>query len=192
MRRPIQVSPRVAFLHCILRRLADAAAASNLSGWKYAKSDQSGAGARLPCRSAACRELRATSNVCPANWKLFVIPVPKTGCHSHSTFSQITDFISQITSFCQDLLFGLENNSVSLDRGDYCTSIIHPKGATSMKRRQFLQGAGLAATSVAVAKPAIAQSMPQIKWRLTASWPKSIDILYGACEHLAKVVAELS
>jgi TRAP-type mannitol/chloroaromatic compound transport system substrate-binding protein len=61
-----------------------------------------------------------------------------------------------------------------------------------MKRRQFLRGAGLAAASVAIAKPAIAQSMPQIKWRLTASWPKSIDILYGACEHLAKAVAELS
>jgi TRAP-type mannitol/chloroaromatic compound transport system substrate-binding protein len=61
-----------------------------------------------------------------------------------------------------------------------------------MKRRQFLQRAGLTAASVAIAKPAIAQSMPQIKWRLTASWPKSIDILYGACEHLAKVVAELS
>jgi len=31
-----------------------------------------------------------------------------------------------------------------------------------MKRRQFLQGAGLAAASVTIAKPAIAQSTPQI------------------------------
>jgi TRAP-type mannitol/chloroaromatic compound transport system substrate-binding protein len=61
-----------------------------------------------------------------------------------------------------------------------------------MKRRQFLQAAGVAAASTAVAKPAIAQSMPQIKWRLTASWPKSLDIVYGACEFLAKSVAEAS
>jgi TRAP-type mannitol/chloroaromatic compound transport system substrate-binding protein len=59
-----------------------------------------------------------------------------------------------------------------------------------MKRRQFLQAAtaGLAAT--AIAKPAIAQSSPNLKWRLTASWPKSLDTLWGACETIAKYVAE--
>jgi TRAP-type mannitol/chloroaromatic compound transport system substrate-binding protein len=58
-----------------------------------------------------------------------------------------------------------------------------------MKRRQFLQAAtvGLAA---AVAKPAVAQSNPVIKWRLTASWPKSIDIAYGTVETVARRVAE--
>jgi len=44
--------------------------------------------------------------------------------------------------------------------------------------------------ATAVAAPAVAQSMPEIKWRLTASWPKSLDTLYGACETLAKYVAE--
>jgi TRAP-type mannitol/chloroaromatic compound transport system substrate-binding protein len=46
-----------------------------------------------------------------------------------------------------------------------------------MKRRQFLKatGAGLAAT--AVAAPAIAQTMPETKWRLTSSFPKSLDTL---------------
>jgi TRAP-type mannitol/chloroaromatic compound transport system substrate-binding protein len=59
-----------------------------------------------------------------------------------------------------------------------------------MKRRKFLQvaGAGLAAT--AIAKPAIAQSTPEIKWRLTSSFPKSLDTLYGVSEVFSKAVAE--
>jgi TRAP-type mannitol/chloroaromatic compound transport system substrate-binding protein len=60
-----------------------------------------------------------------------------------------------------------------------------------MKRREFLKRAGLSlAASTAVAAPAIAQSMPELKWRLTASWPKSLDTLWGSCEALAKFVAE--
>ena len=60
-----------------------------------------------------------------------------------------------------------------------------------MKRRQFLQAAagGLAASTVAA--PAIAQT-PNLKWRLTASWPKSLDTLYGGCEYFAKRVAEIT
>ena len=60
-----------------------------------------------------------------------------------------------------------------------------------MKRREFLKasGAGLVA-STAVAAPAIAQSMPEIKWRMTTSWPKSLDTIYGACEIFSKAVAE--
>ena len=32
--------------------------------------------------------------------------------------------------------------------------------------------------------------MPKLKWRLTASWPKSLDTLFGTCELFAKYVAE--
>ena len=34
--------------------------------------------------------------------------------------------------------------------------------------------------------------MPELKWRLTASWPKSLDTLYGGCEYFAKRVAEIT
>jgi TRAP-type mannitol/chloroaromatic compound transport system substrate-binding protein len=59
-----------------------------------------------------------------------------------------------------------------------------------MKRRQFLQAASLSLTTTVVGKPAIAQTSPAIKWRLTSSYPKSLDTLYGASETIAKYVAE--
>ena len=59
-----------------------------------------------------------------------------------------------------------------------------------MKRRDFLTAAGLGLATSAVAAPAIAQSMPETKWRLTSSFPKSLDTLYGAAEVFAKAVAE--
>ena len=43
-----------------------------------------------------------------------------------------------------------------------------------------------------VAAPAIAQSQPSIQWRLAASWPKSLDTLYGGAELVAKRVGELT
>jgi TRAP-type mannitol/chloroaromatic compound transport system substrate-binding protein len=61
-----------------------------------------------------------------------------------------------------------------------------------MKRREFLKAAGAGVTASALAAPAIAQSMPEVRWRLTASWPKSLDTLYGAPEYMSKRIAELS
>ncbi len=57
-----------------------------------------------------------------------------------------------------------------------------------MDRRKFLKNAGVAAgagVATTVAAPAIAQSQPTIKWRLTSSFPKSLDTIYGGADVLA-------
>jgi TRAP-type mannitol/chloroaromatic compound transport system substrate-binding protein len=68
-----------------------------------------------------------------------------------------------------------------------------------MKRREFLKQAGLgvaAGTAATVAAPAMsqapAQAQPTITWRMPASWPKSLDNLFGGAEFVAKRVAELT
>ncbi|WP_210493502.1 TRAP transporter substrate-binding protein [Microvirga antarctica] len=58
-----------------------------------------------------------------------------------------------------------------------------------MDRRTVLKGAGLAAAA-GVASPAIAQSAPEIRWRMASSYPKSLDTLFGAGAQVAKRVAE--
>jgi TRAP-type mannitol/chloroaromatic compound transport system substrate-binding protein len=60
----------------------------------------------------------------------------------------------------------------------------------SLKRRQFIKVAAAGAAATAIASPAIAQSNPEIKWRLTSSFPKSLDTIYGAAESFSKAVAE--
>ena len=60
-----------------------------------------------------------------------------------------------------------------------------------MKRRDFIKVTGLGAAGAAtLAAPAIAQSMPEIKWRMPTSWPKSLDTLFGGAEMMCKMVAE--
>src|SRR3712207_1172745 len=59
-----------------------------------------------------------------------------------------------------------------------------------MKRRQFLSVAATGLAAGTLAKPAIAQSMPEVRWRLSSTFPKSLDTLYGASEGLARYVSE--
>src|ERR671930_697348 len=65
-----------------------------------------------------------------------------------------------------------------------------------MQRRKFLRTAGVGGAAVAasttLSAPAIAQSMPEVKWRLTSSFPKSLDTIYGAGEFFAQRVAAMT
>ena len=61
-----------------------------------------------------------------------------------------------------------------------------------MKRRSFLTKAAFGAAAGAISGPAIAQSQPAIQWRMAASWPKSLDTIYGGAELVSKRVAEMT
>jgi TRAP-type mannitol/chloroaromatic compound transport system substrate-binding protein len=60
-----------------------------------------------------------------------------------------------------------------------------------MERRKFIKTAGIAAAAAGgLAAPAIAQNMPELKWRMTSSFPKGLDTIYGSAQRFAKSVAE--
>jgi TRAP-type mannitol/chloroaromatic compound transport system substrate-binding protein len=61
-----------------------------------------------------------------------------------------------------------------------------------MKRRHFLAASGAGLAAGAVAAPAVAQSAPELKWRMTSSFPKSLDTIFGGAETVAKQVAEMT
>lgn len=61
-----------------------------------------------------------------------------------------------------------------------------------MRRRQFLASAGLLAASGAVAAPAVAQSAPELTWRLTSSFPPALDTLFDGARVFAEAVRDAS
>jgi TRAP-type mannitol/chloroaromatic compound transport system substrate-binding protein len=67
---------------------------------------------------------------------------------------------------------------------------------TRPSRRNFIAQAGLAAggavAAVGVASPAIAQTAPELRWRLTSAFPKTLDTLHGAGDIFARALAELT
>jgi TRAP-type mannitol/chloroaromatic compound transport system substrate-binding protein len=62
-----------------------------------------------------------------------------------------------------------------------------------MQRRKFLTSAGAGLAAGAAAVPSLTQAqaatLPSIKWRLTSSFPKSLDTIFGAADVIAKRVA---
>jgi len=62
-----------------------------------------------------------------------------------------------------------------------------------MERRKFLKTAGVGLAAGAVTMPTLsraqAAALPEIKWRLASSFPRSLDTIYGAAEVMAKRVA---
>jgi len=62
-----------------------------------------------------------------------------------------------------------------------------------MDRRSFLTKATVGGVgAAALAAPALAQTAPKVTWRLTSSFPKSLDTIYGAAEVLSRMVSEAS
>jgi len=66
-------------------------------------------------------------------------------------------------------------------------------------RRKFLKVAGVGGAAATVAAcdpqpqaPAVVTSMPSLTWRLTSSFPKSLDTIYGAAETFARCVHEMT
>ncbi len=62
-----------------------------------------------------------------------------------------------------------------------------------MERRRLLSRTGLAAAgTVALAVPAPAQAQPSLRWRLTSSYPTTLDAIHGAAQVFARTVAEVT
>lgn len=61
-----------------------------------------------------------------------------------------------------------------------------------MKRRDIIKSGLALAAGTTLAAPAIAQSEPPIRWRLTSSFPKSLDTIYGGGEFFAERVSKLT
>ena len=59
-----------------------------------------------------------------------------------------------------------------------------------IRRRQLIKAAGLGAAGAALAMPALGQGLPEVKWRLASSFPRSLDLLHGGAEVFAQAVAD--
>ncbi|MBN9460000.1 MAG: TRAP transporter substrate-binding protein [Burkholderiales bacterium] len=61
-----------------------------------------------------------------------------------------------------------------------------------MQRRRFLGNTSLAAGFALASGSAMAQATPAVKWRMSTSWPKSLDAIYGSAEEFCRRVSELT
>lgn len=69
-----------------------------------------------------------------------------------------------------------------------------------MKRRQFLTNAAISATTAATLvscqsnnnSTVQANSLPEVKWKMVTSWPKSLDTIFGGAQTVCNRVREMS
>jgi TRAP-type mannitol/chloroaromatic compound transport system substrate-binding protein len=61
-----------------------------------------------------------------------------------------------------------------------------------MKRRELVSSAAAGAALTPFAGSAVAQSDPSVAWRMVSSFPKSLDVLFGAMKLIADRVAALT
>ncbi|WP_149536088.1 TRAP transporter substrate-binding protein [Siccirubricoccus phaeus] len=59
-----------------------------------------------------------------------------------------------------------------------------------MQRRRLFAAA--TAAPVALATPALAQTLPEIRWRLTSSFPRTLDITYSTSEYMCRAVSDIT
>jgi TRAP-type mannitol/chloroaromatic compound transport system substrate-binding protein len=62
-----------------------------------------------------------------------------------------------------------------------------------MDRRRLVTGAAvIGTTATLLAKPAIAQALPEVRWRMPSSFPKNLATLYGGAEYFSQRVAMMT
>jgi len=65
-----------------------------------------------------------------------------------------------------------------------------------VERRSFLKKAGVGLAAGVAAAPGLSQAqstgLPEIKWRMPSSFPKSLETLFGGAEFIGKRVAEIT
>lgn len=59
-----------------------------------------------------------------------------------------------------------------------------------MKRRDVLKAAGIGLAGATLARPALAQTAPELNWRLASAFPKTLATLFGTAELFARYVAD--
>ncbi|WP_421989738.1 TRAP transporter substrate-binding protein [Roseococcus sp.] len=58
--------------------------------------------------------------------------------------------------------------------------------------RRLILGAAAGAAPAALAAPALAQALPELRWRFQSSFPRNLDVLFGTAEKVAARVAALT
>jgi TRAP-type mannitol/chloroaromatic compound transport system substrate-binding protein len=78
--------------------------------------------------------------------------------------------------------------------GNILFNILTSRNSLINKRQLLKNGllTGAAGAASTLAAPAIAQSLPNLRWRLASSFPKSLDTIYSGAKVLANRLAAIT